>query len=90
MTYYHASDTIRAPIYDGSYLSEPKSKDKTAGHFYLTNKDTHYLNNGAILTLTKIMKHVIGSSGQIEVASLYYNSKNTISLRRALEEMGHP
>ena len=56
----------------------------------MTNRDNKDLNNGAILTLTKIIKHVMGSAGETEVASLYYNCKNAITLRRALTEMGHP
>ena len=32
----------------------------------------------------------MGSAGETEVASLYYNCKNAVPLRRALEEMGHP
>ena len=32
----------------------------------------------------------MGSAGETEVASLYYNCKNAIPLRRALIEMGHP
>ena len=32
----------------------------------------------------------MGSTGETEVASLYYNCKNAVVLRRALNEMGHP
>ena len=56
---YHASDMILALHSDGSYLSEPNSKSRAAGHYYLTNKGTQDLNNGAILTLTKIIKRVM-------------------------------
>ena len=87
---YHASDMRLALHSDGSYLSEPDSKSRAAGHYYLTNKGTKDLNNGAILTLTKIIKHVMGSAGETEAASLYYNCKNAVPLRRALIEMGHP
>ena len=86
---FHASDMILAMHSDGSYLSEPDSKSRAAGHYYLTNKGTQDLNNGAILTLTKIIKHVMGSAGETEMASLYYNCKNAVPLRRALNEMGH-
>ena len=75
---------------NGSYQSEPDAKSRAGGHFYLTNNDQKDLDNGAILTLTKIIKHVMGSAGETEVASLYYNCKNAIPLRQALEEMGHP
>ena len=90
MIQYHASDMILALHSDGSYQSEPNSKSRAGGHFYLTNNDNKDLNNGAIHTLTKIIKHVMGSAGETEVASLYYNCKNAIPLRRALTEMGHP
>ena len=65
---YHASDMRLALHSDGSYLSEPNSKSRAAGHYYLINKGTKDLNNGAILTLTKIIKHVMGSAGETEVA----------------------
>ena len=75
---------------DGSHLSEPGSKSRAAGHFYLTNKDNWDIDNGAILTLSKIIKHVMGSASKTEVASLFYNCKAAILMRLALEEMGHP
>ena len=75
---------------DGSHLSKTGSKSRAAGHFYLTNKDGKDMDNGAILTLSKIIKHVMGSASETEVATLFYNCKATIPLRLALEEMGHP
>ena len=90
MIRYHASDMILALHSDGSFQSEPQSKSRAAGHFYMINNDNKDLDNGAVLTLTKIIKHVMGSEGETEVASLYYNCKNAIPLRRALAEMGHP
>ena len=75
MIRYHASDMILSLQSNGSYLSEPYSKSRAVGHFYLTSGDNKDLNNGAILTLTKIVKHVKQSTGKIEVVSLYYNCK---------------
>ena len=74
---------------DASHLSEPGSKSRAAGHFYLTNNGTKDLDNGTILTLSKIIKHVMGSAGESEMASLYYNCKNAVPLKTTLEEMGH-
>ena len=51
---YMASDMILAMHSDGLHLSEPGSKSRAAGHFYLTNKDDRNMNNGAILTLSKL------------------------------------
>ena len=86
---YHASDMILALHSDASHLSEPLSKSRAAGHHYLTNKSDRDLDNGAILTLSKIIKHVMGSAGESEVAALYYNCKSALPTKVCLEEMGH-
>ena len=87
---YHAIDMILALHSDASHLSEPISKSRAAGHYYLTQKSDLNINNGAILTLSKIIKHVMGSAGESEVAALYYNCKGSLPLQTGLEEMGHP
>ena len=87
---FMASDTILALHSDGSHLSEADSKSRASGHFYLTNKDGRDTNNGAILALSKIIKHVMGSASETEMASLFYNCKANIPLRIALGEMGRP
>ena len=75
---------------DGSYNSEPDSKSRAGGHYYLTDKENYNLSNGAVLTLSKIIKYVMSSAGETEVASSYLNCKAALPLRIALEEMGHP
>ena len=87
---FMASDMKLALHSDGSHLSEADSKSRAAGHFYLTRNDGRDTNNGAILTLFKIIKHVMGSASETEVTSLFYNCKAAIPLRIALKEMGHP
>ena len=86
---YIASDMTLALHSDASHLSEPKSKSRAGGHFYLTRNNGMDLNNGAILTLSKIIKHVVGSASESEVAALFYNCKAALPLRIALQEMGH-
>ena len=86
---YVASDMTLALHSDASHLSEPGSKSRAAGHFYLTTNDHRDLNNGAILTLSKIIKWVMGSASESEVAALFYNCKAALPLRLALQEMGH-
>ena len=74
---------------DTSHLSEPGAKIRAAGHFYLKKNDSRDLSNGAILTLSKIIKHVMGSASESEVAALFYNRKVALSRGLALHEMGH-
>jgi hypothetical protein len=60
---------------DASYLSKPGSKSRAAGHFYLSNCNDEDLKNGAILTLSTIIKHVMLSYSESELAALYYSCK---------------
>jgi hypothetical protein len=87
---YHACDMILAVHTDASYLSELGGKSRAAGHFYLTNQNDEDFNNGAILTLSSIIKHVMSSASEAELAALYYGCKQAAPIRVTLEEMGHP
>ena len=86
---FHASDMMLVMHSNGSYLSEPESKIRAAGHFYLS-KINEKFNNGAVVTLSKIIKHVMTSASEVETAALFYNCKSAILLRIYLEEMRHP
>jgi hypothetical protein len=74
---------------DASYLSETGGKSHAAGHFYLTNQNNKDFNNGAILTLSAIMKHVMSLASKAKLAALYYGCKIAASLCITLKEMGH-
>jgi len=67
---YHACDMILAVHTDASYLSELGSKSRAAGHFYLTNQNDEDFNNGAILMISSIIKHVMSSPSEAELAAL--------------------
>jgi len=86
---YKACDMILAVHTDASYLSEMGGKSRAAGHFYLSNVNDEDFNNGAILTLSSIIKHVMSSASEAEMAALYYGCKVAAPLRTTLEELGH-
>ncbi len=58
-----------------SYLSELDSKSRAAGHFYLSNCNDEDFNNGIILTLSTIIKHIMSSASKVELAMLYNGCK---------------
>jgi hypothetical protein len=58
-----------------SYLSEPGGKSRAAGHFYLSNCNDKDFNNGPILTLSTIIKHVMLLASKAELAALCYGCK---------------
>ena len=74
---------------DASYLSEPKAKRRAGGHFWIGNKNDEHFNNGAIVTLSSVIKHVMSSASEAELAALFYNCKAAVPLLITLEEMGH-
>ena len=87
--WFHASNTILAVHTNASYLSEPGGKSRAAGHFYLTNRNDKHFNNGAVLTLSSIIKHIMSSASEAKLAALYYGCKQAIPICIALKEMGH-
>ena len=86
---YHASDMILAAHSDASYLSEPRARSRAGGHFFLSNGAAIPPNNGAILNIAHIIKHVMSSATEAELAALYIVAREAIYIRIILEELGH-
>ncbi len=76
---------------DASYLSEPKaqSQSRAGGHFFLSSDTTVPPNNGAILDIAHIIKNVMSSATEAELAGLYIMAREAIYIRIILEELGH-
>jgi hypothetical protein len=86
---YNASDMILAIHSDASYLSEPKAQTCTGGHFFLSSDTTIPANNGAILNIAHIIKHVMSSATKAELAALYIMAWEAVYIRIVLKEMRH-
>eukprot|EP00804_Cyclotella_cryptica_P003875 CCRYP_015759-RB/>CCRYP_015759-RB protein AED:0.32 eAED:0.29 QI:0/0/0/1/0/0.33/3/0/881 len=87
---YRASDMILAAHSDASYLSESNARSRAGGHFFLSKNDHYPNNNGAVLTISQIIKVVMSSAAEAELGALYINAREVIPLRHLLLEMGHP
>ena len=48
------------------------------------------INNGAVLNISQIIKAVMSSAAEAELGALFINAKTAVSMRRTLEELGHP
>ncbi len=72
---YKACNVVLSVHTDASYLFEPGGKSRAAGHFYLSNCNDKDFNNGIILTLSTIIKHVMSSASEAKHATLYYGCK---------------
>jgi hypothetical protein len=76
-------------------LSERKARSRAAGFFYLgknakpgDKKHTEY--NVPVHILSQIMREVLSSAAEAEMAALFYNCKEACTIRTTLEEMGYP
>ena len=86
---YCASDMVLAAHSDASYLSESKARSRSGGHFFMSNYDAIPSNNGAVLTVSQIIKAVMYSAAEAELGALFINCREAIPERHALEIMGH-
>jgi hypothetical protein len=76
---------------DASYLSESEAKSRAGGFFYMGNATKHdkKLTNGAILIVSKVLKHVMSSAVEAEIGAVFINAKEGAVLRTTLEKLGH-
>ena len=74
---------------DASCLSKPKARIREGGYFFLSNEETIPQNNGAILNIAHIIKHVMTSATEAKIAALYIMAREAVYIRIILEEMGH-
>eukprot|EP00804_Cyclotella_cryptica_P012280 CCRYP_013858-RA/>CCRYP_013858-RA protein AED:0.31 eAED:0.31 QI:0/0/0/1/0/0.5/2/0/562 len=86
---YHASDMILAAHSEASYLSKPHACSHTGGHFFLSSTADIQPNNGAILNIAHIIKHVMASATEAELAVLFITTREAVYIRIILMELGH-
>ena len=86
---YKASDMILQVDSDAAFLICPEARSRAGGFFFLGNRDNNFFN-GPIHILAKIIKAVLASASEAEVAALFLNAREAVPLRQGLIEMGHP
>jgi hypothetical protein len=75
---YRASDMKLAVHSDASYLSEPQARSRAGGHFFLSNEATIPANNGTVLNIAHVIKHVMTSATEAELAALYIMTREAV------------
>ena len=86
---FSASDMVLAVHSDASYHSEPGARSRAGGHFFLSSDTVHPPNNGAILTIAKIIKNVMSSAAKAELGALYIMAREAVYIWQILQELGH-
>ena len=86
---YNASEMVLAAHSDASYLSEPQARSRAGGHFFLSSDSAIPPNNGAVLNIAHLIKNVMSSATEAELAALYIMAREAVYIRIILEELGH-
>jgi hypothetical protein len=96
---YIASDIVLHVQSDASYLTAPKAQSRAAGYHFLSSRpqdptkppgpnDPPPPSNGAIKVLCSIMREVVASAAEAELAA-FHNGKEANPIRIPLQELGH-
>ena len=85
---FRASDMILQVDSDAAFHARPKARSRAGGYQYL-GSENYDLFNAPILVISKVIKGVMGSAAEAEVAAIHLNAKEAIPMRQCLEEMGH-
>jgi hypothetical protein len=84
-----SSHMILAAHSDASYLSVPRARSHAGSHFFLFSNADIPPNNGAILNIAHIIKHVMASATEAELAALYITAHEAVYIHIILQELGH-
>ena len=87
---YRASKMQLAAHSDAGYLNEPKARSRASAHVCLSENVPIPAFNGAILTIAQIIKFVMSSAAEAELASLFITARKCVELRQTAIEMGWP
>jgi hypothetical protein len=97
---YHSSDMVLHNDSDAAHLVAPKARSRVAGYHYLSSQPTKPglpspddpppPINGAIDVLCNIMREVLSSASEAELAGVFRNAKAACPINATLEELGHP
>jgi len=68
---YHTSNLILAAHSNPSYLGEPDARSRVGSHFFFSSNANIPPNNGAILSIAHIIKHVMASATEAELVALF-------------------
>jgi hypothetical protein len=87
---YKTSNMVLVVHSDASYLSKLKACSRAGGHMFMAWRDNIPTNNGAVLNILQIIRAVMSSATEAELAPLFINAKTAVSMRCTLKELGHP
>jgi hypothetical protein len=87
---YQASDMVLCAHLDAGFLNKTNSRSRAGAHIFLSEKKPFPRFNGAILSITQIIRFVMASATKSELAALFVTAREMIPHRQTLISMGWP
>ena len=81
---------INQRFFDASYLNKTKSHGRAGAHIYLSEDDQIPCLNDAVSTVATIIKFVMASAAEAELAALFIAARKMVPHRQTLINMGWP
>ena len=79
---------ILAAHADTGFLNEPRARSRAGAHIFLSENEPKPKLNVPVLKIAQIIKTVMASAEEAEMASLFITAKKMIPLRHTIIEMG--
>jgi hypothetical protein len=93
MVQFRASDMVLNIHSDASHLSEPNSRSRACGYFFMgpVPMDRKTINlNGAFHILCSILQFVVASAAGAELGAFFLNCQERMIFKSTSEDLGHP
>ncbi len=75
---------------DSGFLNKSQSCSRAGTHIFLSKNDPFPQFNGAVLSIAQIIKFVMASAAESELAALFIMAREMIPHRQTLIDMGWP
>ena len=75
---------------DAGFFNESRARSRAGAHIFLSENELNPKLNGPVLTIAQIIKTVMESTVEAEMAAIFITAKNMIPLNHILIEMGWP
>ena len=85
---FRVSDMVLSAHSDAAYLNVSKARSRAGAHIMFYEDIPVPKYNRPVLTIAQIIKCVMSSDAEAELAGLYICAKEMVPLRQSLVEMG--
>jgi hypothetical protein len=87
---YRSSDMILCAHTDAGFLNKTNSRSRAGAHIFLSENNPFPRFNRAILSIAQIIKYVMASAAESELAALFVTAREMIPHWQTLITMGWP